>query len=57
MIERTGWGIKVEILPETEMDYFMRFLNREFHFIKDEKGQVFRLELGGEQTLKAKKIK
>ena len=57
MIERTGWGIRVEILPETETDYFMRFLNREFHFIKDEKGQILRLELGGERILRAKKIK
>jgi len=57
MIERTGWGIRVEILPETETDYFMRFLNREVHFIKDKKGQVLRLELGEERALKAKKIK
>ena len=57
MIERTGWGIRVEILPETEIDYFMRFLNREVHFIKDKKGQVLRLELGEERTVKAKKIK
>jgi hypothetical protein len=57
IIERTGWGTRFEILPETETDYFMRFLNQEFHFIKDEKGQVILLELGDERTLKAKKIK
>jgi hypothetical protein len=57
MIERTGWGTRVEILPESETDYFMRFLNREFHFIKDASGQIIWLELGMDRTQKAKKIK
>jgi len=57
MIERTGWGTRVEILPESETDYFMRFLNREFHFIKDATGQVIGLEIVADRTQKAKKIK
>jgi hypothetical protein len=57
MIERTGWGTSFEILPESETDYFMRFLNREFHFIKDAAGQVLALELGADRGKKAKKIK
>jgi hypothetical protein len=57
LIERTGWGTSLEILPESENDYFMRFLNREFHFIKDAAGQVLALELGADRGKKAKKIK
>ena len=57
MIERTGWGISVEILPESETDYFMRFLNREFHFTKDANGRMTRLAMGPDRARKAKKIK
>jgi hypothetical protein len=57
MIERTGWGLRVEILPESETDYFMRFLNREFHFVKDAAGRATGLEMGADRALKAKKIK
>jgi hypothetical protein len=57
MIERTGWGTKYEILPESEMDYFMRFVNREFHFVKDAVGRVAGLEMGTDRAQAAKKIK
>jgi len=57
MIERTGWGTSVEIRPESETDYFMRFLNREFHFVKDAAGRVTGLEIGADRALKAKKVK
>jgi hypothetical protein len=57
MIERTGWGMRVEILPESETDYFMRFLNREFHFVQDAAGRVTGLEMGTDRALKAKKVK
>ena len=57
MIERTGWGTKYEILPESEMDYFMRFVNREFHFVKDAVGRVAGLEMGTDRAQTAKKIK
>jgi len=57
MIERTGWGTRLEIRPESETDYFMRFLNREFHFIKDATGRVTGLEIGPDRALKAKKVK
>lgn len=57
MIERTGWGTSVEIRPESETDYFMRFLNREFHFIKDATSRVTGLEIGPDRALKAKKVK
>jgi len=56
-IERTGWGTSVEIRPESETDYFMRFLNREFHFVKDAAGRVTGLEIGADRALKAKKVK
>lgn len=57
MIERTGWGTKLEILPESETDYFMRFLNREFHFVKDAAGLMTGLEMGTDRAQKANKIK
>ena len=57
MIERTGWGTRVEIRPESETDFFMRFLHREFHFVKDAAGRVTGLETGTDRALKAKKIK
>jgi hypothetical protein len=57
MIERTGWGTRVEIRPESETDYFMRFLHRDFHFVKDAAGQVTGLEMGSDRGQKAKKIK
>jgi hypothetical protein len=57
MIERTGWGTRVEIRPESETDYFMRFLHRDFHFVKDAAGRVMGLEMGTDRAQKAKKIK
>ncbi len=57
MLERTGWGKKYEIKPESEKDYFIQFLNWEFHFIKDASGEVTYLEIKTDQRLKAKKIK
>ena len=57
MIERTGWGTRFEILPESETDFFMRFLNREFHFVKDATGRVTGLDLGPDRAQKAKKVK
>ena len=57
MLERTGWGQRMEIKPESEKDYYMQFLNLDFHFIKDTSGQVTHLVIKGEQLLKAEKIK
>jgi len=57
MLERTGWGQKFEIKPESETDYFIQFLNWEFHFVKDASGKVTHLEIKANQRLKAKKIK
>jgi len=57
MIEQTGWGTRIEIRPESETDFFMRFLNREFHFVKDATGRVTGLELGPDRVQKAKKVK
>jgi len=57
MLERTGWGQKFEIRPESENDYFIQFLNWDFHFIKGASGKVTHLEIKADQRLKAKKIK
>jgi len=56
MIERTGWGQALEIMPETEWDYSIRFLNYEFHFVRDSSGRVTALELGPERLVRAERI-
>lgn len=57
MLERTGWGRRMEIRPESEIDFFLRFQNQEFHFIKDTNGKVLRLEIGADRKVKAEKIR
>jgi len=57
MVKRTGWSQKIEIKPESETDYFIRFLGWEFHFIKDAAGRVTHVEIVTNQAFKAEKIK
>ncbi|MGB8951463.1 MAG: hypothetical protein WCC06_02175 [Candidatus Aminicenantales bacterium] len=57
MLERTGWGQKIEIKPVSEKDYFIQFLNWEFHFITDASGNVTHLEIRADQSLKVEKIR
>ncbi|MDH4271416.1 MAG: hypothetical protein OEW18_05505 [Candidatus Aminicenantes bacterium] len=57
MMERTGWGQALEIKPESELDYSIRFLNFEFHFVRDSAGRVTALELGPERSARAERIK
>jgi len=56
MIRRSGMIRALEIKPSSELDYFMRFLNREFHFVRDESGKVTRLELGAERAITAERV-
>ena len=57
MLGRTDWrGQKVEIMPESETDFFIEFLNQEFHFVKDAAGKVTHLEIKSDRTLKAERI-
>lgn len=57
MMERTGWGLAFEIKPESEWDYSIRFLNMEFHFVRDPAGRVTALELGPERAVRAERMK
>jgi len=57
LMERTGWGQALEIRPESELDYSIRFLNFEFHFVRDSAGLVTALELGPERSVRAERIK
>jgi hypothetical protein len=57
MMERTGWGQALEIKPESELDYSIRFLNFEFHFVRDAAGLVTALELGPDRSVRAARIK
>lgn len=57
MLFRTGWPNRFEIRPESELDYFVRFLNWEFHFVKDETGKIIQLEIGPDRAVKAMRIK
>jgi len=56
MMRRTGWGQALEIMPESELDYSIRFLNFEFHFVKDSSGRVTALEIGQERAIRATKV-
>ena len=56
MMKRTGWGQALEIMPESEWDYSIRFLNFEFHFVRDSAGRVTALEIGPERAIRAAKI-
>lgn len=56
MIEKTGWGRRFEIKPESELDYFVRFLGWEFHFVRDAAGRVVRLEIGSDRKIKAERV-
>ncbi len=56
MMRKTGWGQALEIMPESELDYSIRFLNFEFHFVKDSSGRVAALEIGPERAIRATKI-
>jgi hypothetical protein len=57
MVQSLSWGgQKLEIIPESDKDYFIEFLNLEFHFIPDGSGKVTHLEIKGERTVKAEKI-
>jgi CubicO group peptidase (beta-lactamase class C family) len=49
---------KSEMFPESETNFFLKVVNVQLRFIKDEKGQVTYLEIGANgQNLRAKKIK
>lgn len=56
MFQTVGRGPKIEIKPESETDFFIRFLNLEFHFLKDEKGKIAFLQMGSDKKTKAIKI-
>jgi len=49
-------GLKYEIRPVSALDYFMRFNNLSFHFVKDDSGLVNHLELGPDKTRQAVRI-
>ncbi len=53
MIEGTGWGQALEIKPESDWDYYIQFLNLEFHFLRDGSGRVTALDFGPERSLRA----
>jgi len=57
MIKRSGPGTWYEIKPESATDYFIGFLNAEFHFVKDSTGGVTSLEFGKSRARKALRIK
>jgi hypothetical protein len=57
MIERTGWGQAFEFKPESDLDYSIRFMNIEFHFVRDSSGRVAAVEIGSERAVRAERIK
>jgi hypothetical protein len=55
-IEFVGRGFRIEIIPESELDYYTKFLGWEFHFIKDEQGDVKELIISANTTIKTVRI-
>jgi hypothetical protein len=56
MIAVTGKSVKTEIMPESDLDYYMEFVNQEYHFVKDESGAVVGLEFGADRRGRVKKL-
>jgi hypothetical protein len=56
MMKTFGSPYFIEIKPESELDYFIRFLNLEVHFVKNKDGDIIRLELGPERRIVAIKM-
>ena len=56
MIQRTGWKQKIEIKPASETDYYVEFVEFDFHFVKDASGAVTHMETG-DPVIKAVKIR
>ncbi len=56
LMEGTGWGQALEIMPESELDFSIRFLNFEVHFVRDDSGRVMALELGSGRSVRAERI-
>jgi hypothetical protein len=48
---------KVEIFAESETKFFLRVVDAQITFVKDEKGQVTHLVLNQNGEIEAKKIK
>lgn len=49
-------GIKYEIRPASATDYFIKYINLSFHFVRDSTGLVSHLELGPDRTRRAVRI-
>lgn len=57
MVKFPGSDLKYEIRPESETDYFIRFGNISFHFIKDDTGTITHMAIGPDLSRKYQKIK
>jgi hypothetical protein len=57
MIKRAESITGIEIKAESELDYFIRFLNQEFHFVKDDSGKVVAVDFGPERARRAWRVK
>ena len=56
-IDIVGSGIKIEIIPESDLDYYTKFLGWDFHFVKDDSDEIIQLIINSNFTIRAKKIK
>lgn len=55
-MEFIGRGFKTEIIPESEVDYYTKFLGWEFHFVKDEADEAKEMIVNANVTIRAIKI-
>ena len=56
MFRSNSQNLTMEIIPESETDYYIKFLNWDFHFIKNSAGIVTHLEFKANRLIKTEKI-
>ncbi|MBN2226105.1 MAG: hypothetical protein JW763_01945 [candidate division Zixibacteria bacterium] len=56
MIGRTGSGQKIELKPESVTDFYIKFPDQEFHFLRDSSGNATHLIYGPDSTRMGAKI-
>jgi len=55
-MEFTGRGLKIEIIPESEVDYYTKFLGWDFHFVIGESEEVKEMIVSANVTIRAIRV-
>ncbi len=55
-LDVVGRGLKIEILPESDVDFYTKFLGWDFHFVRDKAGRVNELIVKATSTIRAVRV-